>query len=197
MGKGKATKEHILAKAFELASENGLQSLTIGALAKHCAMSKSGLFAHFNSKDNLQISVLEYANRTFITRVITPARTANFDKVENKIHALLDNWLSWNHSFQGSCMFLDAWREVDSEQEPTQLALKQTITHWIDYLAIQIGKGKESGEFRADLDVNQASFELYGLYLSAHLFYSVKGKQASCEHFWCGVKRLISDWQTN
>ena len=61
MKKGKVTKELILQRAFQLASENGLESLTIGELAKQCGMSKSGLFAHFNSKLNLQLSVLEFA----------------------------------------------------------------------------------------------------------------------------------------
>ena len=74
MKKGKVTKELILQRAFQLASENGLESLTIGELAKQCGMSKSGLFAHFNSKLNLQLSVLEFANQVFAERVIAPAR---------------------------------------------------------------------------------------------------------------------------
>ena len=108
MSKGKVTRDNILSKAFELASENGLESLTIGELAKQCGMSKSGLFAHFNSKDNLQIAVLEYANLIFTQRVIAPAREQSSAlRQEQKIRTLLDNWLGWNHSFQGSCMFLD------------------------------------------------------------------------------------------
>lgn len=195
MSKGKNTKENILSKAFELASENGLESLTIGELAKRCGMSKSGLFAHFNSKDNLQVEVLNYANQTFTQRVISPARDLATITVEAKLNALLDNWLGWNHSFQGSCMFLDAWKEAGVEPTPTQQALKKTISTWIEYLRIQIAKGVESKEFRADLDPKQAVFELYGLYLSAHLFYSLHGKEASYEHFWHGVNKLIRSWK--
>ena len=127
MSKGKVTRDNILSKAFELASENGLESLTIGELAKQCGMSKSGLFAHFNSKDNLQIAVLEHANLIFTQRVITPAREQSARSQEQKIRTLLDNWLGWNHSFQGSCMFLDAWKETNSETNLTQKALKKTI----------------------------------------------------------------------
>ncbi|UPQ90305.1 TetR/AcrR family transcriptional regulator [Vibrio sinaloensis] len=195
MSKGKITRENILNKAFELASENGLESLTIGELAKQCGMSKSGLFAHFNSKDNLQIAVLEHANRVFTQRVIAPAREQQTQTIEAKLTALLDNWLGWNHSFQGSCMFLDAWKEADSDNVPTQQVLKQTIASWVEYLRIQIAKGVEQGEFRADLDPKQATFELYGLYLSAHLFYSIHGEQASYQHFWSGVRRLFNAWK--
>lgn len=195
MSKGKVTRDNILAKAFELASENGLESLTIGELAKQCGMSKSGLFAHFNSKDNLQIAVLDYANQVFTERVIIPARLLGDDNIEAKLKSLLDNWLGWNHSFQGSCMFLDAWKESCVEETPTQKVLKKTVATWIGYLTIQISKGIENREFRSDLEPKQAIFELYGLYLSAHLFYSVHGKQASYDHFWCGVNRLITSWK--
>lgn len=195
MSKGKVTRENILSKAFELASENGLESLTIGELAKQCGMSKSGLFAHFNSKDNLQIAVLDYANLIFTQRVIAPARERTSITIEEKLTLLLDNWLGWNHSFQGSCMFLDAWKETSAEAAPTQQVLKKTIATWIEYLRIQVAKGVENGEFRQDLEPRQATFELYGLYLSAHLFYSIHGEQASNEHFWQGVKRLIASWK--
>lgn len=195
MSKGKVTRENILSKAFELASENGLESLTIGELAKQCGMSKSGLFAHFNSKDNLQIAVLDYANQIFTQRVIAPARERTSITIEEKLTLLLDNWLGWNHSFQGSCMFLDAWKETSTEAAPTQQVLKKTIATWIEYLRIQVAKGIENGEFRQDLEPRQATFELYGLYLSAHLFYSIHGEQASNEHFWQGVKRLIASWK--
>ncbi len=195
MSKGKATRENILIKAFELASENGLESLTIGELAKQCAMSKSGLFAHFNSKDNLQVAVLEHAKQVFSQRVISPVRQDTQINIEKKLMRLLDNWLGWNHSFQGSCMFLDAWREMGTETPPTQKALRQITETWIEYLCIQIEKGIESGEFRQELDAKQATFELYGLYLSANLFYSLQGKEVSYQHFWQGVTRLIASWK--
>ncbi len=196
MSKGKITRENILAKAFELASENGLESLTIGELAKQCDMSKSGLFAHFNSKENLQISVVGYANEVFISRVIAPARELGDDDIESKLRSILDNWFGWNHSFQGSCMFLDAWKESAKTECPLQQILKKTISSWVQYLQIQIGKGVSNGQFRSDLDINQASYELYGLYLSAHLFYSLYGQEQSYQHFWQGVGELIKRWKS-
>lgn len=195
MSKGKITRDNILAKAFELASENGLDSLTIGELAKQCQMSKSGLFAHFNSKDNLQVAVLEHANEVFVERVIIPVRRPETASYESKLKTLLENWLHWNHSFQGSCMFLDAWKETSLDNDLTQQALKNTVGNWLEYLQIQVSKGKENGEFRSELNAEQAVFELYGLYLSAHLYYSVRGQSASNDMFWLGVERLINSWK--
>lgn len=195
MSKGKITRENILLKAFELASENGLESLTIGELAKQCSMSKSGLFAHFNSKENLQLSVVEFANQVFIARVIAPARELGDDDIENKLRSILDSWMGWNHSFQGSCMFLDAWKESARTECVIQQQLKKIISSWIRYLQIQIEKGVASGQFRPELDAQQASYELYGLYLSAHLFYSIYGQEQSYQRFWQGVGDLISRWK--
>lgn len=195
MSKGKVTRDNILNVAFKLASENGLESLTIGELAKQCGMSKSGLFAHFNSKDNLQVSVLEYANEIFVTRVIAPARNAYKGSYEQKIRVLLEHWLDWNHSFQGSCMFLDAWRETGIEQQPAQKALNQVVASWLEYLRIQIDNAVKNDEFQPNLDSKQATFELYGLYLSAHLYYSIHGQETSQGMFWQGVERLIESWK--
>ncbi len=74
MSKRQITRDRILGSAFELASEDGLESLTIGSLAKASEMSKSGVFAHFNSRENLQIAVIEYAGERFVERVIQPVR---------------------------------------------------------------------------------------------------------------------------
>ncbi|HHX8300178.1 TPA: TetR/AcrR family transcriptional regulator [Vibrio diabolicus] len=195
MQKGKVTKEFILQRAFEIASEDGLESLTIGELAKQCGMSKSGLFAHFNSKLNLQLSVLEHANKVFAARVIEPVREAGDGNIECKIRGLLDSWMTWNHAFQGSCMFLDAWNDTADKDCPLQAGLRKSIDTWLSYLEIQITKGKEKQEFAADLDTRQATFDLYGLYLSAHVFYSIKGEEESLRLFWQGIDNLFSRWK--
>lgn len=195
MKKGKVTKEFILQRAFEIASEDGLESLTIGELAKQCGMSKSGLFAHFNSKLNLQLSVLEYANQVFAERVIEPARGLGDGNIERKIRGLLDSWMTWNHSFQGSCMFLDAWNDTADKNCPLQAALRKAIDTWLSYLEIQIAKGKENQEFISDLDTRQATFDLYGQYLSAHVFYSIKGEEESLRLFWQGIDNLLARWR--
>ncbi len=92
-------------------------------------------------------------------------------------------------------MFLDAWKESAKTECPLQQTLKKTISSWVQYLQIQIGKGLSNGQFRPDLNTYQASYELYGLYLSAHLFYSIYGQEQSYQHFWRGVSELIERWK--
>ena len=125
MSKGRLTRDNILQTAFEQASQQGLESLTIGSLACACEMSKSGLFAHFQSRDNLQIAVLEHAAEVFRERVIQPVRQQQHQSQREKLVALLQAWLAWNQCFAGRCMFLDAWtsaQEGDVQQAARQLA---------------------------------------------------------------------------
>ena len=123
MSKGRITREHILNIAFTIASETGLDSLTIGVLAKSCGMSKSGLFSHFNSKANLQVAVIEYAGECFNERVVIAVRREQHTDISARLQSLLHHWLDWNHSFQGSCMFMDAWKESNYSQDDLQLSL--------------------------------------------------------------------------
>lgn len=196
MSKKEQTRAQILSTAFDMASRDGLESLTIGELAKCVGMSKSGLFAHFNSRANLQSAVVVYAGERFSERIIAPCREGQHTSVESKLRHLLDNWLTWNNSFQGSCMFLDAWRESHEDDDPMQAALEGTIKKWLNYLHIQIEKGIESGEFRKDLDGWQTVYELYGLYLSSHLFRTLGLESASAQRFWQGIDALFEKIKT-
>lgn len=94
-------------------------------------------------------------------------------------------------------MFLDAWNDNQSTDDPLQNALKESVSIWIDYLNIQIQKGQAAQEFCADFDSQQAAFELYGLYLSANLYYSIKGEEESLRHFWQGVEGQFNQWSTH
>lgn len=193
MSKGRLTREHILKTAFDLASINGLDSLTIGQLAKASGMSKSGLFAHFNAKDNLQIAVLEFAGEYFVERVITPVRQAEPASTEQKLRLLFQRWLDWNQSFQGSCMFLDAWKDGASSDDPIQQALAAITRRWLTYLHRQVEKAKDSGEFHAELDAWQFVYRLYGVYLSSHLFRSLGLESAEHHRFWQGIESLMAE----
>lgn len=150
MSKGRLTRDNILQTAFEQASQQGLESLTIGSLASACEMSKSGLFAHFQSRDNLQIAVLTYSAEVFRERVIQPVRQQQHGTQQEKLLALLQAWLAWNQSFAGRCMFLDAW--TSAQEGEVQQAARQLVRFWLDYLARQVVQGQEKGEWRGDLD---------------------------------------------
>ncbi len=212
------TRQRILTIAFEYASEHGLESLTIGELAKQVGMSKSGLFAHFQSKENLQISVLEYAGNAFTERVVQPVRRQKYTTVKAKLHALLRQWMAWNHSFQGSCMFLNAWRNSDHSQrenhaeshgvngaenqvgsnanealgDDIQVTLEGLTKHWLEYLNRQFQAGVIAGEFEPELDCWQTVYRLYGAYLSSQLFYSLKLETEDRQRFWMEVEGVFS-----
>ncbi|KXF83097.1 TetR/AcrR family transcriptional regulator [Enterovibrio coralii] len=192
MSKKKQTREQILTIAFDMASEEGLESLTIGELAKRVGMSKSGLFAHFNARANLQAAVVVYAGERFAERVIVPVRETQHTSYESKLRHLMDNWMSWNGSFQGSCMFLDAWRETSSDDDVMQKALEATTNRWLHYLQIQFEKGIEAGEFKQELDCWQLVYKLYGLYLSSHLFRKLDLETEQGQRFWSGIDDLFS-----
>ncbi|WP_087021178.1 TetR/AcrR family transcriptional regulator [Thaumasiovibrio subtropicus] len=187
------TRQRILGIAFEHASEHGLESLTIGELAKLAGMSKSGLFSHFQSKENLQISVLEYAGNAFTERVVQPVRRKKYSTVREKLEALLTQWMAWNHAFQGSCMFLNAWRSGDAPEGDVQAALEGLTSHWLEYLNRQFEAGVASGEFLETLDCWQTVYRLYGSYLSSQLFYSLRLETESRDRFWREVEKVLDE----
>ncbi len=193
MSKGKLTRENILQTAFEQASQHGLESLTIGMLASACEMSKSGLFAHFQSRDNLQIAVLRHAAEVFKARVIQPVRQQNHRCQHDKLLALLAAWQAWNQSFAGRCMFLDAW--TSAQEGEVQQSARQLVRVWLDYLVRQITQGQIQGEWRSDLDPWRAVYPLYGLYLADQVFGALALSHHPARHFWPEVENLLASWR--
>ena len=193
MSKGRLTRDNILQTAFEQASQQGLESLTIGSLACACEMSKSGLFAHFQSRDNLQIAVLEHAAEVFRERVIQPVRQQQHQSQREKLVALLQAWLAWNQCFAGRCMFLDAW--TSAQEGDVQQAARQLVRFWLDYLARQVVQGQAQGEWRQDLEPWRAVYRLYGLYLGDQVFNALDLCQDPARHFWPEVDDLLTSWQ--
>src|SRR3989442_440998 len=118
MRKGEQTREAILVHALRLATKVGFEGLTIGRLADDLELSKSGLFAHFKSKENLQVQVLEMASRRFIDEVIKPALGA--PRGERRVRALFERWMQWeaSPSLPGGCPFMAASTEPDDRPAP-------------------------------------------------------------------------------
>ena len=108
MTKGQDTRQTVLSAALSLASEVGLAGMTIGKLSQACGMSKSGLFAHFSSKENLQVELLQEAVDRFVERVVTPG--LKHRRGEPRVRALFDNWLGWSKLdfMPGGCIFMAA-----------------------------------------------------------------------------------------
>ena len=170
MSKGETTRQAILEKALAMSSVVGLEGISIGRLADDLALSKSGLFAHFRSKEALQLQVLESAAQHFVDDVVRPALKE--PRGEPRLRALFDRWLAWARSQElpGGCIFVSATMEMDDRPGPVRDALARYQSDWINVLATATRAGVDSGAFRGDLEPEQFAQEAYGLMLSYHLF---------------------------
>jgi len=163
--KGELTRNTILDRAVRLASEVGLSGLTIGRLAQDLELSKSGLFAHFQSKETLQLQVLGRASHIFIEIVVRPALAQ--PRGEPRLQALFDRWLEWTKKadLPGGCIFVTAAVELDDRTGPARDRLVSLQKDWLDLLANVARTGVTEGQFREDLDAEQFAHDLYAVML--------------------------------
>lgn len=165
MNKGEATRQAILERAFELASVIGVSGVTIGRLAEETGLSKSGLFAHFGSKEALDVAVVEEASRQFVQEVMVPALRQ--PRGEPRVRALFENWCTWGQR-PGGCFFVGASTELDDRPGPPREALVRACKDWIDELAKAASIAIREGHFHPSTDPDQFAFEEHGMMLSFH-----------------------------
>jgi AcrR family transcriptional regulator len=179
MGKGEQTREMILLHALRLATRVGFEGLTIGRLADDLKLSKSGLFAHFGSKENLQVKVLELASRRFVDEVVRPAFGA--PRGIRRVRALFERWLAWetSPSLPGGCPFNAAATELDDRPGPARDFVVQSQRDWLDTIANTARTAVQEGDFTADVDCEQFAYELQAIMLGyAHASRLMKSPQA-------------------
>jgi AcrR family transcriptional regulator len=168
MSKGDETRERILDEAMALAGVVGLEGLSIGGLAKEIGMSKSGLFAHFESKEALQLKILETAGDRFVAEVLSPALRA--PRGEPRLRSLFERWITWETARRGGCPFVEASYELDDRPGPVRDALAASQQDWVDTLATAVRIAIAEGHFRPDVDPAQFAFQMYGIFLAYHLY---------------------------
>jgi AcrR family transcriptional regulator len=165
--KGELTRHAILEHAAQIASRVGLEGLTIGGLADELELSKSGLFAHFKSKEALQLQVLEFGIGRFVDTVVKPALSA--PRGEKRVREIFERWMDWPRaSGLAGCMFVAFAAELDDQPGPVRERLVQSQKDWLDVIASCVRTGVAEGHFRADLDPEQFAHELYGIMLACH-----------------------------
>lgn len=166
--KGELTRQKVLERAYAWAGETGLPSLTIGELASDLRLSKSGLFAHFGSKEKLQLAVLEYAARDFEARVFRPA--LGRPRGVPRLVALFESWLDWidGHERRG-CVFLSAAIDFDDRDGPVRAAIAEWFSMADRMITHAVTLGQEEGQLDCDADPAQFAFELHGILLKYHL----------------------------
>jgi AcrR family transcriptional regulator len=170
MAKGEATREAILDRALAMATRTGLEGLTMGTLAKEVKLSKSGLFAHFQSKEQLQLDVLETAVARFIETVLAPALRER--RGEPRVRALFERWLQWEDAafLPGGCPFVAMATELDDRPGPIRDRLVGYQRDWLQSLATAARIAMEEKHFRADLDPDQFAFNKYSIALTYHYY---------------------------
>jgi len=189
MSKGEATRERILDHAIKLASRDGLEGLTVGTLATELGLSKSGLFAHFGSKDSLQIQVLQTTAQRFEDYVVRPSLKA--PRGEPRIRAFVDRWLAWAGMMPGGCVFVAASIELDDRPGPARDLLAATQRQWLATISKAAQIGIDAGQFRKDLNTEQFAYELYGAMLAYHHVNRLLQDPRAEERVRAAVQRLI------
>ena len=192
MKKGTKTKIAILDAGLEMASRLGLECVSIGALAKETNMSKSGLFAHFRSKETLQIEILDFAAERFSDDVIMPA--LHSESGIPRIKTLLENWINWSTRLAGGCIFVIASNEYSDRPGNVRDCLLKQQESWIDCLARIAESVIKTGEFREDIDCEQFAFELYSLMLGFHLYHKLFHQPDIQQRQEQALKRLLENF---
>lgn len=165
MSKGNATRSRIVETALRAASVDGIDGITLGKVAADVGMSKSGLFAHFESKEALQVDVLNAAAEKFGEVVVAPALSA--PRGEPRLRALFEHWLEWeqHESLPGGCVFMHAAAELDDRPGPARDALVAQQQKWLEMLAKAVRMTIDAGHFRPDVDPDLFAFQLFGIVL--------------------------------
>ena len=165
--KGQQTKATIVEAALGLATHIGLEGLSIGALADVTGMSKSGVFAHFGSREELQISVIREYHTRFEQEVFYPAMSA--ERGVARLSALFDNWMKRTSiEIDSGCIYISGAVEFDDRTGPVRDALAHSVLTWHAAMRRAIEQCKDLDELRADTNAEQMLFEIHGLILALH-----------------------------
>jgi AcrR family transcriptional regulator len=179
--KGERTRQSILDRAVDLASLEGLQGLTIGRLAEELGMSKSGLFAHFGSKEDLQIATIEAAAQRYIAEIFSSALLE--PRGYPRLMAICNSWLSYVRRgvFPGGCFFAAASFEFDSRPGPVRDCVRRLMDDWMGALERAIRMAKDEGHIVDDADPAQLAFELNSLFFGANFSFYLRDDQLAIE----------------
>ncbi|QEA13278.1 TetR/AcrR family transcriptional regulator [Comamonas flocculans] len=165
--KGQQTKAAIVDAALQLATQVGLEGLSIGAVAEATGMSKSGVFAHFGSREELQISVIHEYHQRFEQEVFQPAMA--LARGLPRLKALFDHWMQRTSvEIDSGCIYISGAAEFDDRPGPVRDALAESVRIWLAAMRRAIVQCRECGQLRADADEAQMLFGIHGLILASH-----------------------------
>ncbi|HJW08228.1 MAG TPA: TetR/AcrR family transcriptional regulator, partial [Holophagaceae bacterium] len=177
LSKGEQTREAVLQEAMQLASVQGLEGLSIGQLAEATGLSKAGLFAHFGSKEELQLATAQRARDLFREQVFAPALKA--PRGLPRLCAVLAAWLDYaeREFFRGGCFFAQVSTEFDSRPGPVKALVAGIMKDWQGSLERLISAAKEEGHLSKGADPAQLAFEFLALAMGANNAFQLHGEE--------------------
>lgn len=194
--KGSNTRELILAGAYELARQEGLEGLSIGAVAKSAGMSKSGMFAHFGSREQLQLALLDSVGARFLEFVKSPA--LGEPRGLPRLRKLIERWCEWSRIHQSGCVLLSAAVEYDGRHDG---AIREHVLRqqqgWRDELRRAIQLSIDTGHLRRDTGTAQLAFEIYSLMLGLHHDAGLFGYERARQRTELALDRLLASYLTD
>jgi AcrR family transcriptional regulator len=190
---GMRSRQAILSAAANLATLEGLEGLSIGKLAEHIGMSKSGLYAHFESKQDLQLATIESALDILEQEVIGPA-VAHGDPLD-RLEGLYTLFLDYlrRRVFPGGCFFAVVSSEFGGRPGPVKDRLRQIHLAWLDLLTSQIAELRTEGRIHEDIDPAQMAFELDSYLLLAHLHLSLHDDESALGRAQVALKQRLAE----
>lgn len=189
--RGERTRRQILDAAVDIASVEGLEGLSIGRLALKLDMSKSGLFAAFGSKEDLQLATVDRAAEIFVEAVVRPGMTA--PRGLPRLWSLCASKLDYmqREVFRGGCFFAAASAEFDGRPGPVRDRIAKHMKAWIELLAGAVRRAQDEGHLRGDLDAAQLAFEIDALAQAANWAYQLFGDGAAFDRARRGTQERL------
>jgi AcrR family transcriptional regulator len=190
--KGEQTRTAILDEALRIARRLGLEGLTIGTLADATGMSKSGLFAHFGSREDLQLAVLEHGARQYGEMVLMPA--LKIDRGLPRLRALFERWLDWTlqTATPGGCIMISTAHEYDDRPGPIRDAAVEMQRRGTGVSERAVRLAVEEGHLKSDTDPEQIAFEMLGIVLASHNHGRLLGDKAARRRALAAFDALIA-----
>jgi len=194
MRKGEQTRAAILDVALELASRNGLEGLTIGLLADRMSMSKSGVFAHFGSREDLQLEVVKLYHHRFEQEVFFPSIKET--RGLPRLVAMYTRWVKRvSVEIASGCIYISGAVEYDDREGPIREQLVSMVRAWQEALLRSVKQAVELGHLRRDLEPEQLVFEMHGLILALHHDARFLRNPGAVERARAAFERLVENYR--
>jgi len=186
------TRKEILCTSMDIASAEGLEGLSIGRLATELQMSKTGIFAHFGSKEQLQLATVDAAKHVFLEQVVQPALA--HPRGIPRLSAMLENWIGYVERivFRGGCFFAAASAEFDSRPGPVRNEIASLTKAWVIALQDEIAFARSSKQLKTDADPVQVAFELHAYVQEANWAFKLFNDKSAFSHARQAINRHIA-----